>query len=218
MSDCFYLISKIPLFSKIVNQKNQEKKMKKSIITFTAVALLMIPTIALAKGGHGGGHGGHGGHHSGSHTSHTSKSGGSKTGGSKGSTTVKSGSSGSKSSSHTSTHSVLHGGGTSAFARNAFRASSNATPVSSWKSLNTETKSFTDTTNNIPQLYQGNSATNFLLYQSLFHPRHHYVPKEDKPKDLEKEEEVKSYLKIGLIVGGVAILILIASFICYLLL
>ena len=191
--------------------------MKKSIITTIVVTLLLTPTVALAKGGHGSGHGGHGGHHGGSHTSHTSKSGGSKSG-SKGSTTVKSGKSGSKSSSHTSTHSVLHGGGKSAFARNAFKASSNATPVSSWKSLNTETKSFTDTTTNIPQLYRGNSVTNFLLYQSLFHPRHHYVPKEEKPEDLEKEEEKKSFLKIGLIVGGVAILILIASFACYLLL
>ena len=200
--------------------------MKKSIITTIAVALLLVPTIALAKGGHGGGHGGHGGHHGGSHTSYTSKSdggksGGTKTGGSKGSsTTIKSGTSGSKSSSHTSTHSVLHGGGKSAFARNASRASTNATPVSSWKSLNTETKSFTDTTTNIPQLYQGNSVTNLLLYQSLFHPRHHYVPKakEEKPEDLEKEEEKKSFQKIGLIVGAVAILILIASFACYLLL
>lgn len=195
--------------------------MKKSIIILTAVTLLLIPTIALAKGGHGGGHGGHGGHHGGSHTSHTSKSGGvksggAKTGGSKGSsTTVKSGTSGSKSSSHTSTHSVLHGGGKSAFARNASRASSNATPVSSWKSLKTETKSFTDTTTAIPQLYRGNSVTNLLLYQSLFHPRHHYVPKEEKPEELEKEEEKKSFLKIGLIVGGVAILILVASFACY---
>lgn len=197
--------------------------MKKSIITTIVVTLLLTPTIALAKGGHGGGHGGHGGHHGGSHTSHTSKSGGNKSGGSKSgskssSTTVKAGTSGSKSSSQTSTHSVLHGGGKSAFARNASRASSNATPVSSWKSLNTETKSFTDTTTNIPQLYRGNSVTNFLLYQSLFHPRHHYVPKEEKPEDLEKKEEKKSYLKIGLIVGGVAILILIASFACYLLL
>ena len=196
--------------------------MKKSIITLTALILLLSPTIALAKGGHGGGHGGHGGHHGGSHTSHTSKSGGSKsggtkTGGSKGpSSTVKSGTSGSKSSSHTSTHSVLHGGGKSAFARNASRASSNATPVSSWKSLNTETKSFTDTTTTIPQLYRGNSVTNFLFYQSLFHPRHRYVPKEEKPEDLEKEEEKKSYLKIGLIVGSVAILIGIVSFVCYL--
>lgn len=90
--------------------------------------------------------------------------------------------------------------------------------MSSWKSLNTETKSFTDTTTAIPQLYRGNSVTNLLLYQSLFHPRHHYVPKEEKPEDLQKEEEKKSYLKIGLIVGGVAILILIASFACYLLL
>ena len=88
--------------------------------------------------------------------------------------------------------------------------------MSSWKSLNIETKSFTDTTTNIPQLYRGNSVTNFLLYQSLFHPRHHYVPKEEKPEDLEKEEEKKSYLKIGLIVGGVAILIGIIAFICYL--
>ena len=197
--------------------------MKKSILLTIIATLLLTPTVALAKGGHGGGHGGHGGHHGGSHTSHTSKSGGSKsggakTGGSKGSTTFKSGTSGSKSSSHTSTYSVLHGGGKSAFARNASRASSNATPVSSWKSLNTETKSFTDTTTTIPQLYRGNSVTNFLLYQSLFHPRHHYVPKEEKPEDLEKEEEKKSFLKIGLIVGGVAILILIASFACYLLL
>lgn len=198
--------------------------MKKSIIIITALTLLLTPTIALAKGGHGGGHGGHSGHHGGSHTSHTSKSGGSKsggakTGGSKGtSSTVKSGTSGSKSSSHTSPHSVLHGGGKSAFARNASRASSNATPVSSWKSLNIETKSFTDTTTNIPQLYRGNSVTNFLLYQSIFHPRHHYVPKEEKPEELEKEEEKKSFLKIGLIVGGVAILILVASFACYLLL
>lgn len=193
--------------------------MKKSIITTIVVTLLLTPTIALAKGGHGGGHGGH---HGGSHTSHTSKSGGSKSGGSKtggskgSSSTVKSGASGSKSSSHTSTHSVLHGGGKSAFARNAMRAGSNATPVSSWKSLNTETKSFTDTTTNIPQLYRGDSVTNFLLYQSLFHPRHHYVPKEEKPEDLEKEEEKKSYLKIGLIVGGVAILIGIIAFVCYL--
>ena len=193
--------------------------MKKLIVIFIAVTLLLTPTIALAKGGHGGGHGGHGGHHGGSHTSHTSKSGGAKIGGSKGSsTTVKSGTSGSKSSSHTSTHSVLHGGGKSAFARNASRASSNATPVSSWKSLNTETKSFTDTTTTIPQLYRGNSVTNLLLYQSLFNPRHHYVPKEEKPEDLEKEEEKKSFQKIGLIVGAVAILILIASFACYLLL
>lgn len=197
--------------------------MKKSIIIITALTLLLTPTIALAKGGHGGGHGGHGGGHGGhgGHhgSSHTSKSGGAKTGGSKGSsTTVKSGTSGSKSSSQTSTHSVLHGGGKSAFARNASRASSNATPVSSWKSLNTETKSFTDTTTAIPQLYRGNSVTNLLLYQSLFHPRHHYVPKEEKPEELEKEEEKKSFLKIGLIVGGVAILILVASFACYLLL
>jgi conserved hypothetical protein len=197
--------------------------MKKSIIIITALTLLLTPTIALAKGGHGGGHGGHGGGHGGhgGHhgSSHTSKSGGAKTGGSKGSsTTVKSGTSGSKSSSQTSTHSVLHGGGKSAFARNASRASSNATPVSSWKSLNTETKSFTDTTTAIPQLYRGNSVTNLLLYQSLFHPRHHYVPKEEKPEELEKEKEKKSFLKIGLIVGGVAILILVASFACYLLL
>ena len=60
--------------------------------------------------------------------------------------------------------------------------------------------------------------TNQLLFYSLYHPRYHYVPKEEKPEELEKEEEKKSFQKIGLIVGGVAILILIASFACYLLL
>ena len=153
--------------------------MKKSIILSVIVTLLLTPTIVLARGGHGGGHGGHGGHHGSGHTSHTTKTGGVKGGttggaksgansGSKGSTSTKSG--GSKSSSHTSTHSVLHGGGKSAFARNAMRAGANATPVSSWKSLPTETKTFTDTTSNIPQLYRGDSATNFLLYQSLLCP------------------------------------------------
>ena len=180
--------------------------MKKSIILSVIVTLLLTPTIVLARGGHGGGHGGHGGHHGSGHTSHTTKSGGSggsKTGaksGSKGtSNSVKSGH---NSSSHTSTHSVLHGSGKSAFARNAMRASSNATPVSSWKSLHTETKAFTDATNDIPPLYRGNSATNYLLYQSLFRPRHHYVPVEQKPEDLQKEEDKKNIHNILLIIGG----------------
>ena len=99
-------------------------------------------------------------------------------------------------------HSVLHGGGKSAFARNAMRASSNATPMSSWKSLHTETKTFTDATNDIPPLYRGNSTTNYLLYQSLFHPRHHYVPQEQKPEDLQKEEDKKNIKNILLMIGG----------------
>lgn len=184
--------------------------MKKSIILSVIVTLLLTPTIVLARGGHGGGHGGHGGHgshHGGSHTSHTTKTGGVKGGttggaksGSKGtSNSVKSGH---NSSSHTSTHSVLHGGGKSAFARNAMRASSNATPVSSWKSLHTETKAFTDATNDIPPLYRGNSATNYLLYQSLFRPRHNYVLVEQKPEDLQKEEDKKNIHNILLIIGG----------------
>lgn len=183
--------------------------MKKLITLSITLTLLLTPTIALARGGHGGGHGGngHGGHHGGSHSSHTSKSGGVKGGttggaksGSKGtSNSVKSGH---NSSSHTSTHSVLHGGGKSAFARNAMRASSNATPVSSWKSLHTETKAFTDATNDIPPLYRGNSATNILLYQSLFRPRHHYVPVEQKPEDLQKEEDKKNIHNILLMIGG----------------
>lgn len=184
--------------------------MKKSIILSIIVTLLLTPTIVLARGGHGGGHGGHGGHgshHGGSHTSHTTKTGGVKGGAksganssSKGSTSTKSG--GSKSSSHTSTHSVLHGGGKSAFARNAMRAGSNATPVSSWKSLHTETKAFTDATNDIPPLYRENSATNILFYQSLFRPRHHYVPIEQKPEDLQKEEDKKNIHNILLMIGG----------------
>ena len=76
------------------------------------------------------------------------------------------------------------------------RASSNATPVSSWKSLHTETKAFTDATNDIPPLYRGNSATNILLYQSLFRPRHHYVPVEQKPEDIQKEEDKKNNNRI----------------------
>ena len=178
--------------------------MKKLITLSIALTLLLTPTIALARGGHGGGHGGHGGHHGSSHTSHTSKSGGSTSGAK----------SGSKSSSHTSTHSVLHGGGKSAFARNAFRASSNATPVSSWKSISSETKSFTDNTTNIPPLYRGGSVTNQLLFYSLYHPRHHYVPKEEKPEDLEKEEKEKSENKIAFIILGVIIVILILAFVC----
>lgn len=188
--------------------------MKKLILLTIITTIFFSPSIALAKGGHGGGHGGHGGHHGGYHTSHTSKSGGTKSGvntGSKGTSTVKSGST--NSTSHTSTHSVLHGGGKSAFARNAFKASSNATPVSSWKSLNTETNVFTNTTTNIPQLYRGNSATNFLLYQSLYHPRHHYIPKEEKPEDVEKEQdkELNFILNIILIVGGAIIAAAIVS-------
>lgn len=189
--------------------------MKKLILLTIITTIFFLPSIALAKGGHGGGHGGHGGHHGGSHTSHTSKSGGTKSGvntSSKGTSTVKSGSS--SSTSHTSKHSVLHGGGKSAFARNAFKASSNATPVSSWKSLNTETNVFTNTTTNIPQLYRGNSATNLLLYQSLYHPRHHYIPKEEKAEDIEKEEQDKELnfiLNIILIVGGAIIAAAIAA-------
>lgn len=178
--------------------------MKKLLLLTIITTIFFSPSIALAKGGHGGGHGGHGGHHGGSHTSHTSKSGGTKSGVNTGST---------NSTSHTSTHSVLHGGGKSAFARNAFKASSNATPVSSWKSLNTETNVFTNTTTNIPQLYRGNSATNFLLYQSLYHPRHHYIPKEEKPEDVEKEEQDKELnfiLNIILIIGGAIIAAAIA--------
>ena len=178
--------------------------MKKSIILSVIVTLLLTPTIVLAKGGHGGGHGGH---HGGGHTSHTTKSGGVKGGttggaksGSKGtSNSVKSGH---NSSSHTSTHSMLHGGGKSAFARNAMRASSNATPVSSWKSLHNETKAFTDATNNIPPLYRENSATNILFYQSLFRPRHNYVPQEQKPENLQKEEDKKNIHNILLMIGG----------------
>ena len=188
----------------------------KKLVILSIIAILFSPTMVLARGGHGGGHGGHGGghggHHGGGHTSHTSKSGGTKGGaksGSKGSSTVKSGNSGSKSTSHTSTHSVLHGGGKTAFARNASRASSNATPVSSWKSLNTETASFTDATTNIPPLYRGGSATNFLLYQSLYHPRHHYVPKEEKTEDAEKEDKGKSTLKSIFTVGGIILVIII---------
>lgn len=188
--------------------------MKKLLLLTIITTIFFSPSIALAKGGHGGGHGGHGGHHGGSHTSHTSKSGGTKSGvntGLKGTSTVKSGST--NSTSHTSTHSVLHGGGKTAFARNAFKASSNATPVSSWKSLNTETNFFTDATTNIPQLYRGNSATNFLLYQSLYHPRHHYIPKEEKPEDVEKEQdkELNFILNIILIVGGAIIAAAIVS-------
>ena len=183
--------------------------MKKSIILSVIATLLLTPTIVLARGGHGGGHGGHGvhgGHHGGGHTSHTTKSGGS--GGGKSGTTggAKSGAnsvkSGHNSSSHISTHSVLHGGGKSAFARNAMRAGSNATPVSSWKSLHTETKAFTDATNDIPPLYRENSATNILFYQSLFRPRHHYVPQEQKPEDLQKEEDKKNIHNILLMIGG----------------
>jgi len=162
--------------------------MKKSILLSIIITLLFFPTIALAKGGHAGGHGGH---HGGSHSSHTSKSGGIKSGGSKSSKTVKSGKTESKSSSNTSKHSIFNIGGKSTFKKNTFKASSITTPVSSWKSLNTETKYFTNKTNNIPQLYQGSSATNILLYQPLFHPRHHYIPKDDETEDtenIEKEE------------------------------
>ena len=187
--------------------------MKKSIILSVIVTLLLTPTIVLARGGHGGGHGGHGGHYGSGHTSHTTKTGGVKGGttggakyGSKGtSNSVKSGH---NSSSHTSTHSVLHGGGKSAFARNSMRAGSNATPVSSWKSLHTETKAFTDATNNIPPLYRENSATNILFYQSLFRPRHNYVPQEQKAEDTEKEDK-KNFNNVLLIIGGVIIVAII---------
>lgn len=113
--------------------------MKKLILLTIIATIFFFPTIALAKGGHGGGHGGHGGHHGGSHSHHSSKAGGSKSSAKSSSKstykTFKSSNSSSKSTSHTSKYSVLHDGGKSTFARNAFRASSNATPVSSWKSL-----------------------------------------------------------------------------------
>lgn len=180
----------------------------KKLILFTIITTIFFsPTIALAKGGHGG----HGGHHGGSHSSHTSKSGGSKSGaksGSKSSSkTFKSSNSSSKSTSHTSKYSVLHGGGKSAFAKNAFRASSNATPVHSWTSLNTETKSFTDTTTNIPPFHRGGSVTNQLLFYSLYHPRHHYVPKDENPEDFEKNENNSM-----IIIGGILITVLIIVF------
>ena len=192
--------------------------MKKLILLTIIATIFFSPTIALAKGGHGGRHGGHGSHHGGSH-SHSSKTGGSKSSaksGSKSSSkTFKSSNSGSKSTSHTSKYSVLHGGGKSAFARNAFRASSNATPVSSWKSLNTETKSFTDTTSNVPPFYRGGSVTNQLLFYSLYHPRNHYVPNEEKQEDLEKEEEQKSANNIMLIIGAIIVVVVIFVFICF---
>lgn len=41
--------------------------MRKLAIGLVAAAALLVPNIAMAKGGHGGGHGGHGGGHGGHH-------------------------------------------------------------------------------------------------------------------------------------------------------
>ena len=150
--------------------------MRKSLISL-ALLLLILPTSALAKGGHGGGHGvGHGGHSS--HTSHGSKGSGSNGSSSKGS------------SSHTSSHSVLNGGGHSRAAKSAARASAIGTPVHSWKSIADETTYQSSKTSNdsVPELYRGGSVTNQLLYYSIFRPRYHSHVQSDKDWNDEQDK------------------------------
>lgn len=60
--------------------------------------------------------------------------------------------------------------------------------------------------------HRGGSVTNQLLFYSLYHPRHHYVPKEEKPEDLEKEDHEKFAHNIILIIGGIIIVVIIVAF------
>lgn len=187
--------------------------MKKSLISL-ALLLLILPTAALAKGGHGGGHGsGHGGH--GSHGSHGSSHHGST--GSKGSSSH--GSTGSKgSSSHTSSYTSSHSvmSGSSRAAKSAARASAVGTPVHSWKSIANETtyQSSKASAASVPELYRGGSMTNQLLYASIFRPHYHSHVQSDKDWNDEqdkKENKFESMLYTAL--GGIGVIAMIATMI-----
>ena len=130
--------------------------MKKSLILLSAL-LLLLPTAALAKGDHGG-HGGHSSH--GSHGSH----------GSKGSHSSNSVHSSNSRSNSTSSHHGLFGGRHSS--SSTYKASSFGSPVSSWKSLNSQ-KSYVSNEANIPDLYRSSSLTNRMLYGSYLRPHYH---------------------------------------------
>lgn len=154
--------------------------MKKSLILLSAL-LLLLPTAALAKGGHGG-HGGHGSH--GGHSSHGSH-------GSKGSHSSNSGHSSKSGSNSTSSHHGLFGGRHSS--SSTYRASSSGSPVSIWKSLNSQ-KSYVSNEANIPDLYQSGSLTNRMLYGSYLRP--HYQASSVKHSEEERKEESSIWSKI----------------------
>ena len=147
--------------------------MKKSLILLSAV-LLLLPTAALAKGGHGG----HGGHSS--HGSH----------GSKGSHSSNSGHSSKSGSNSTSSHHGLFGGRHSS---STYRDSSSGSPVSSWKSLNSQ-KSYVSNEDNIPDLYRSGSLTNRMLYGSYLRP--HYQASSVQHSEEERKEESSIWSKI----------------------
>lgn len=150
--------------------------MKKSLILLSAV-LLLLPTTALAKGGHGG----HGGHSS--HGSH----------GSKGSHSSNSGSHSSKSGSNsTSSHHGLFGGRRSS--SSTYRASSSGSPISSWKSLNSQ-KSYVSNESNVPDLYRSGSLTNRILYGSYLRPHYHASSIQQSEEDKKEESSIWSKLK-----------------------
>lgn len=193
-------------------------KNARKILVACCLLLLIAPSAALAKGGHGGGHGGHTGSHGGGGKSGSvGKSGGSKSGGSG----AKSGShSESGGRSYTSPHSVLNGGGKTHSAKAAFRASSVGTPVSSWSSINKEVDVRNSST--IPPFYRGNSATNQLLFYSLYNHSHSHVTplntQETTDEEADKEDlKTKSIFKTLLIIGGAigacsALVMLVTSF------
>lgn len=155
---------------------------KKQIINILFILLLMIPSVALAKGGHGG-HGGHG-----SHGAHSHKS-GSK--------------SGAKSSSKGSSSKGFHFGRSSS--KSVTRASSVGTPVTSWKSLphkSITTNSFAADTQSISPLYQGTSPINMLMYRPLYIPHVHSVPQ----TQTEDETDDTSNILIVIVVIGIVLL------------
>lgn len=181
--------------------------MKKSLISLVLL-LLILPTAALAKGGHGGGHGGGHSSHGSSHHGSTGSKGSSSHGstGSKGSS--------SHTSSHTSSHSVMSG--SSRAAKSAARASSVGTPVHSWKSIANEMtyQSSKTSVDSVPELYRGGSVTNQLLYSPMFRPHYHSHIQSDKDWNDEQDKKENKFEGILYIVlGGIGIIGCVSAFV-----
>lgn len=160
---------------------------KKQFISILFILLLMVPSVALAKGGHGG-HGGHGAR-SGARSHGSSSKSGAK--------------SSSKSSSKGSSSKGFHFGRSSS--KSFTRASSVGTPVTSWKSLprkSTTTTNFAADTQSISPLYQGTSPINMLMYRPLYIPHVHSVPQ----THTEEETDRTSNALVAIVIIGLVIL------------
>ena len=102
----------------------------------------------------------------------------------------------------------MNGGGHSRAAKSAARASAIGTPVHSWKSIANETTYQSSKTSNdsVPELYRGGSATNQLLYYSIFRPHYHPHVQSDKDwNDEQDEKENNSENTLYMIIGAVGV-------------